>query len=189
HAGDVLPTALLVLALLAATIFALVRRPALGFAGAFFFGVLAPTSLTPGTIQMIVEHRMYLSLAAVLGLLALAAEKILGRGARWILVAVGAANALLTIARNRDYRDEVRLLSTAAAARPHSAIAWANLGLAEFRAGHLERAIAADQRALRENPRSAEAHYNLGLALARADRLDEAIAQDEAALQLQPGFA
>lgn len=67
-----LPCALVVLALGAATLWALVRKPSFGFLGFWFFGLLAPTSLTPGTTQMIVEHRMYLPLAAVTVLFAVA---------------------------------------------------------------------------------------------------------------------
>ena len=66
RAGEVVPYALVVLALLGATLWALRRRPALGFLGCWFFVILAPTSsIVPGTTQMIVEHRMYLPLAAV----------------------------------------------------------------------------------------------------------------------------
>jgi len=57
--------ALVVVGLAAAVLIALWRRPALGFLGAWFFVILAPTSIMPGRVQMIVEHRMYLSLAAV----------------------------------------------------------------------------------------------------------------------------
>jgi len=61
----VAPHALLVAGLAAAALVALWRRPALGFLGAWFFAILAPTSIVPGRVQMIVEHRMYLPLAAV----------------------------------------------------------------------------------------------------------------------------
>ncbi len=66
--AQAVPYALAVAALAAATLWALARRPALGFLGFWFFGILAPTSLVPGTTQMIVEHRMYLPLAAVIAL-------------------------------------------------------------------------------------------------------------------------
>ncbi|MEO7599487.1 MAG: hypothetical protein ABIV50_11185, partial [Opitutus sp.] len=49
----------LVAALIAGTMWSLIKRPAVGFLGALFFLVLAPTSLLPGTTQLIVEHRMY----------------------------------------------------------------------------------------------------------------------------------
>jgi hypothetical protein len=77
-AGDVLPFAAVVLPLLGLTGLALRRRPAAGFAGAWFFLLLAPTSLAPGTIQMIVEHRMYLPLAAIITPAVLALHRIAG---------------------------------------------------------------------------------------------------------------
>jgi len=75
-----LPAAAIVLALAIATVWALVRRPALGFLGFWFFGILAPTSLTPGTTQMIVEHRMYLPLAALIVVFVLGTEALTRRG-------------------------------------------------------------------------------------------------------------
>jgi tetratricopeptide (TPR) repeat protein len=65
---DSAPYALVVLPLVALTIWAICKKPRSGFLGAWFFGILAPTSVVPGTIQMIVEHRMYLPLAAVIAL-------------------------------------------------------------------------------------------------------------------------
>ena len=65
HASEVLPWAVFVVPAVVGTLWALWRRPVLGFLGGWFFAMLAPTSLVPGTSQMIVEHRMYLSLAAV----------------------------------------------------------------------------------------------------------------------------
>ena len=77
-AGDIA----LVVALVLATAVALWRRPVLGFLGAWFFCILAPTSLIPGTSQMIVEHRMYLPLAAVLALAVGVASACLGGSSR-----------------------------------------------------------------------------------------------------------
>lgn len=79
HINEVLPWALLVVPLLAGTIWAFWRRPAIGFLGAWFFALLAPTSLVPGTSQMVVEHRMYLSLAAVLTLILGASDWAIGQ--------------------------------------------------------------------------------------------------------------
>ncbi len=64
--ADAAPYALIVVPLAAATLIALWRWPVWGFLGGWFFAILAPTSLVPGTIQMIVEHRMYLPLAALI---------------------------------------------------------------------------------------------------------------------------
>src|SRR5262249_2276540 len=56
---DVLPYGLFVLTLLAATLVALARRPALGFLGAWFFITLAPTSsLVPIATEVGAERRM-----------------------------------------------------------------------------------------------------------------------------------
>ena len=63
---EVVLDALVVLGLAVAVLVALWRRPKLGFLGAWFFAILAPTSIMPGRTQMIVEHRMYLPLAAVI---------------------------------------------------------------------------------------------------------------------------
>jgi hypothetical protein len=53
-------------ALIAGTLLALWRRPMLGFAGAWFLGILAPSSSVVLIIQQpIAENRMYLSLAAI----------------------------------------------------------------------------------------------------------------------------
>ena len=49
-----------IVALLGLTLIVWFRSPPWGFLGAWFFIILAPTSLAPGTTQMIVEHRMYL---------------------------------------------------------------------------------------------------------------------------------
>ena len=66
---DVVPYAAAVAALLAATIVALVRRPAIGFAGAWFFLTLAPTSsLIPISTEVGAERRMYLPLMAIVAL-------------------------------------------------------------------------------------------------------------------------
>ena len=64
--GDALLPAILVIGLLGLTAWALVKRPAWGFLGAWFFLILAPTSsFLPLQESAAFEHRMYLPLAAV----------------------------------------------------------------------------------------------------------------------------
>jgi hypothetical protein len=99
----VLPSAALVLALLLGTVVALVRSPVLGFAGAWFFVMLAPTSLVPGTTQMIVEHRMYLSLAAVVVTAAVAAWLRIGSRSLW------AAGGVAVLVRRPNLLSQPRL--------------------------------------------------------------------------------
>ncbi|MEI6589268.1 MAG: tetratricopeptide repeat protein [Verrucomicrobiota bacterium] len=59
---------ILIIPLIVASFWAFFKKPKLGFLGAWFFIILSPTSLVPGTSQMIVEHRMYMPLVAVITL-------------------------------------------------------------------------------------------------------------------------
>jgi tetratricopeptide (TPR) repeat protein len=64
-AREILPPAILVAALLGATLWALWRRPAAAFLGLMFFLILAPTCSIVPMEDLAFEHRMYLPLAAV----------------------------------------------------------------------------------------------------------------------------
>jgi len=186
RAAEVLPSALVVVVLVAGTALALWRRPAAGFLGAWFLAILAPTSLVPGTTQMIVEHRMYLPLAAVVIGLVLATRAWLGRqaGPAWLALAAGCV--LLTVQRNRDYHSAVALWSGTEAKRPDSAIVQNNLGAALLDAGRLPEAIAHLEKALRLDPDNSDTHNNLGIALAKSGDLASAIAHYQRALHLTP---
>ena len=137
----VLPAALAVAGMLGATAWALRRAPRVGFLGAAFFLVLAPTTtILPLASQTTAEKRMYLPLAAVVTLVVLgggAAWRRLasGRGAGWPrrapFLAVALATAVLgglTIRRNHDYRSGVAIWSDTVAKRPDNARAHYNLG-------------------------------------------------------------
>jgi len=188
--GQIAPHAVVLVALLALTAFGLWRRPPLGFLGAWFFVILAPTSsVVGGTRQMLAEHRMYLSLSAVIVLVLLGAYAWLGRRAGWCFVALAVTLGATTIRRNHDYRTELALYEDTAAKRPGNAYAHYNLGKALAEAGRLDEAIAHDQSAIRLRPDLAAAHFNLANALTAAGRLPEAAASYEEALRLQPGYA
>ncbi len=124
--AEVLPPAIAIVSLLAATVWALVKRPAWGFLGAWFFAILAPTSSVVALGQAAFEHRMYLPLAAVVMAVAaggyLAGRRLAGRwnvSARVLPVAAGLAAALagialglLTIDRNLLYGSPVAICAT-----------------------------------------------------------------------------
>jgi tetratricopeptide (TPR) repeat protein len=191
--GEILGEAMLVLGLLVVTIRGLWRRTALGFAGAWFFGILAPTSLAPGTTQMIVEHRMYLSLAAVLAVAVVGALRVTGarrNGRVWVACAIAAVVALgLTVRRNADYRTDVALWSDTVAKRPANPLAHFMLAGAHERAGEAERALASYAEALRLKPDFSVGQEYYGELLLKVGRRAEAIKRFEAALELQPEFA
>jgi len=184
-----IPPAAVVLLLGAGTIFALQRRPAAGFLGAWFFAILAPTSFVPGTTQIIVEHRMYLPLAAVAALSSCTAWALLGRRSLPLLAAAAAVLGWLTLERNRVYRTELSLWSDTVAKSPASILGHNNLGHALFQAGRNEEAQREFEAVLALNPGYPEGHYNFGSALLEQGRPAEAIAPFQEALRLLPSYA
>lgn len=189
HLSETLPYSLLVAPLLVGTVVALWRRPAVGFLGVWFFALLAPTSLVPSSVQMIVEHRMYLSLAAVMVALALGAYRLLGRRGAVVCLLLAAAGGVLTARRNNDYQTELGLWADTVAKRPQSLFARQNYGVALLAAGRNEEAIRQHEAAVRLKPDDATLHYNLGLALFQLGRVEAAIAEYKAALRLKPDDA
>lgn len=189
HAVNALPAVGLVSALAVAALIATWRKPALGFAGLFFFAVLSVTSIVPGTTQMIVEHRMYLPLAAVLAILVLGLHAVWPGRRRWAIAPAVVAFILTTQARNDDYRSELRLWRDTVTKRPANALAREMHAQALERAGDTAAAITEREVALHIFPGFAVAHCNLGDTLSRLGRINEAIPHYEAALRDKPNYA
>jgi tetratricopeptide (TPR) repeat protein len=192
NAAEIAPQALILTLLLAATLFALWRRPAIGFAGAWIFIILAPTSsVVPVIYQPTAEYRAYLPLAGVVVLISLVLYCILGKRSLILFAIMAAVLGGLTIRRNDDYRSEEAILRDTIAKCPNNDRAHNNLG--NILAGapeHLADAIAEYEAALRANPRMVEAHNNLGNALVNLPgRMPDAIAQYETSLQIDPNSA
>ena len=197
--GDILPGAMVVAGLLAATGYAFWRWPAWGLLGAWFFLILAPTSSVMPLADLAFEHRMYLPLAAVAAAVVLgvyAACEALALSARrratvlgCLLGSVGLALAILTWQRNNDYRDVLLLWQDVVAQRPNNPRAHNNLGIALADRGQVDEAIAHYRKALEIKPDYAEAHNNLGIALAGRGQVDEAIAHYRKALEIKPDYA
>jgi Flp pilus assembly protein TadD len=179
---------LIIGALLAGTGWALRFRPWLGFLGAAFFIVLAPTSSIVPIKDLAFEHRMYLPLAAVvIAAVALACRLVPARGARVALaVAVILALGIRTIDRNHDYRSPYAMWSTVVAVRPENPRAHTELANALDDRGQTDQAIQHYRAAIRLQPTAYLAHNNLGTALASRQRHDEAIVHYEKALELNP---
>lgn len=176
-----------VLAMLAATIWALRRKPALGFLGAWFFLILSPSSsVVPLVTQTMAEHRMYLPLAAVVVFASLAVYHFCGSRAPWLMMTVALGLGGVTIMRNRDYRDPVTLWADTVAKRPQNARAHNNLALALQQQGQPARAHTHFARAVALDAGYVTARYNWGVALLEQRRHLEAIAQLEAAVTRAP---
>jgi tetratricopeptide (TPR) repeat protein len=190
HWMQVLPYAVPVAALAGATLWAWWRRPVAGFLGAAFFLILAPTSLLPGVTQVIVEHRVYLPLAAVIALVAgagLAGLK-MRRGLQ-VFCSIALVFCGLTLRRNADYQDEFRLWQDTVAKRPQSAKAQNNLGRMHFNRGEMAEAQRHYEEARRLDPGSAQTCFNLGLMLDAQGRTEDAISQYREAVRILPYFA
>lgn len=186
-ASEWVPYALLDAALLAATVFALRRRPALGFLAASFFLILAPSSsIVGGTRQMLAEHRMYLSLAAVVILALLGLCAALGRRGLWVGGLLAAVLGVATYARNYDYRSESAIWRDTGAKRPANAWAQNNLGMVYLIENRDADAEAQFRRALELKPDLAEAHNNLGSQLLAHGKPAEATEHFRIAVRLTP---
>jgi len=185
----VAPQAVLLALLVAGTLVAVWRRPALGFLGTWFFALLTPSSsVVPVATQTMAEHRVYLPLAAVIALAVLAAQRWAGRRSWLLFVGLAVGLGWLTGHRNHEYRSEIAIWS-APAAEPGSSRARCSLGIALVNAGRLTEAEAEFGEALRLEPDNAEAHAGLGGVLAQRGDLAAAVAHDEAAVRLDPGLA
>jgi tetratricopeptide (TPR) repeat protein len=184
--GEALPWALPVIALAAITLLGLWRRPRLGFLGAWIFAILAPTSLLPATLQIIVEHRMYLPLATILAGVVVGAYALIGRRAFPIVLALAVGAGWLTFSRNTTYRTELSLWADTAVKRPLNDHALLNYGLALAKSGRHAEAAEQFAAAVRIQPNSLQARNNFGNSLALAGRYDEAIVQYEFVLRARP---
>jgi tetratricopeptide (TPR) repeat protein len=181
--------ALVVVVLFAATAWAVVRKPALGFLGACFFAILAPSSsFVPIVTETMAEHRMYLPLIPMVVLAVVGIHHWIGRALLPVCLFLAAALFYGTWQRNETYRSEEQIWSTTASSVPDNERAQNNLGNMLVKdPSRLEEAVAHFNEALRLQPGYADAHYNLGLALNKIPgRRGDAVAEYKEALRLRP---
>jgi len=191
--GSVVVPGLAVLALLALTLVAWWLAPLLGLCGTWFFVTLAPTSsIVPIATEVGAERRMYLPLIALLLLLVLVVSRLIRHiGAlsrtRWTGGLLAGASCLvfagLTVSRNAEYREPLRLWRTVIERWPGSARGHYNYGIELVAAGRRAEGIDEYRRAL---PGSADAHYALGFELQSDGRYDEALDQYRAFIAQKP---
>lgn len=134
------PPGLVVVVLLAATAWAVARGAPAGFLGVWFFAFLAVSSSVVPIADLAFEHRMYLPLMAVVaavvfladaGLAVLAVRAGCPPAALKVAAAVAAGLALatLTLVRNADYGDLIRMYRQTLAAVPGHHRVRNNLGV------------------------------------------------------------
>lgn len=178
---------------LAAGTFILLRRKApMGFLGAWFLLILAPSSsVIPVSTEIMAEHRMYLPLAAVVTAVVVALRGALGRRLLFMaaICLLALASGILTARRVRVYESASTFWTDAVLKNPGNAGAWNNLGNILAENGDRDGAIADYRRALALAPAYADAHHNLGKVLMATGRAREAIENLEDALRFQPANA
>jgi tetratricopeptide (TPR) repeat protein len=169
----ILPPAIIVGVLVGLMIWGLLKHSPLGFLGAWFFLILAPTSSFVPIKDAAFDHRMYLPLAAV------SAFTIIGGWWIW--------NELAARIAKPDVSDNKRLWNL-----PLSALALAIVGLswATIRRNDVFSSGATVWRDVLEKDSSRpRPHNNLAANLIEEQKYDEAIEHCQIALGLTPGYA
>lgn len=182
--------ALALVVLVGGTLVALWRKPWLGFLGLVFFLIIAPSSsILPLTTQTISEHRMYLSLAAVVILFVVPALARYGSRGLALTLPLAALLGVATFARNHDYRTPLNLWRVTVRDCPDNARARTNYGNYLAQDGQLTEAVAQFQAALRLKTNDADPAFNLGNALTSLNDFAGAAAAYNRALTLNPNHA
>lgn len=202
--GPAIVPGLFVVALLAATGWALWRWPRAGFAATCFFLVLGPTSsVVPIVTEVAAERRMYLPSFAVIVTLVVGvawavgqlqrrriafpkAVRLAGAGmALFVFLALSAA----CILRAEDYRDPVAIWRDASYKDPNSPLIHNNLGSCLIEAGAVTDGMISLHRAIELKPAYPDALTNLGAAYSRFEQFDKSIEYTLKSLEIKPDQA
>ncbi len=198
----ILPS-LLIGALTLTTLWATWRRKPAGFLGAWFLIILGPTSSFVPIQDIAFEHRMYLSLAAVVVLAVFIGDWFINGVAirsAWppkrrretsamVTLVIVVALAATTRQRNKVYHSAETMWQDVLAHNPLNARAHMGLGYLRMADQRPAEAIPYFEKSLEIAPYSAETHFNLGVALNKLRRTEEAKAHYEQAIELQPRLA
>jgi protein O-mannosyl-transferase len=206
-AGEIIPYAIIIGSLAAATVWALVRRKPLGFLGAWFFLILGLTSSVLPISDLAFEHRMYLPLAAVVALVVIGgyvfgarwlsrlaspkeAQMQLGRTLALVLAtAVLVGLTFLTLGRNVDYQSPIAMWRDVVNKRPENPRGYSNLAKLLAERGQMDEALANFAKVCELRPTNSYAHNNLGAALTQVGNLKDGESQLLEALRFDSAFA
>jgi Flp pilus assembly protein TadD len=183
-----LPATVAIGALLAGTFWALCRRSWLGFAGAWFFLILAPSSsVVPIATELAAERRMYLPLVAVVTVVVVALSRCLqlcgGLQTPHCVRPKVSQPADEETARSGDPRRTTWWQMWLVIALPVALTVGTIQRNEDYRS---EVRVLTDTIAKR--PGNARAHVNLATALVKAGRVEEGMAHCREALRIKPGY-
>lgn len=185
--GSTLPYALILAALVIGTVVALWRRPMMGFLGAWFFAILAPSSsVVPVASQTIAEHRMYLPLVAMVAAVVLGIYTLIGLRSLGMFLALAVGLGWTSVRRNEDYRSAWALWSDTLRKLPGNPRVYLNLGYTLFQEGHPREAIQEYDKALEVDPNYFEVYNNLGITWFALGDTQQGLKYFQKAVQLKP---
>ena len=104
------------------------------------------------------------------------------------IIALLSFYAMITIARNLDWKDSLTLWSKTVITSPDSSIAHGSLGRAYQDLGRLEEAIREYKKAIEIFPDNYKAYYNLGVLYDGQGALKEAVANYKRTIAINPAF-
>jgi len=199
--ADCWPCALAIGLMLIAVIVLTIRRHWLGFLGAWFFVILAPSSSILPIQDPAFEHRMYLPLAAVVVLAIVTLSLLLDRaGARLacpllgrrvgigLVLAVTLLFSILTMMRNAQYCNFTSMAKDIVAKRPANYRARDTLAQVDYLQDHIEEARRNLRAAMLAKPGYFTLYNTAGNCLVRLGRLDEAVEMYQRAVDLNPNY-
>lgn len=194
------PGILSIATLLGFTLWSLSRKPTLGFLPLFFFTILAPTSSVMPILDLAVEHRMYLPLAAVIIAITIAihtvGSKVNLNNPTWShwsklillssLATTCAALGIRTYLRNEDYRNPLDLWRSVTETMPNNPRGHNNYAFCLAEAGYLQESLKHYEKSVTLAPRMSLFHSNYGVTLARAGEISKSIDELRVAVTLEP---
>lgn len=200
---EALPSIVLILFMVAVTIYGFLRNRTWSFLGIWFFGILSVTSSFVPMSELAFEYRMYLPVLSLILTIVTGAYLVISQlknrlkmyswYAYTAVIVIGIVVVGLmswrTILRNRDYRSEIAIWSTVVKQRPNNFRAHVYMGTELRKNGDLDTAIDHYRRAIDIKPDEAGTYSNLGITLAAKGKLDEAIQCYQQALELSPDNA
>ncbi|MBI4950215.1 MAG: hypothetical protein HY955_08750 [Deltaproteobacteria bacterium] len=141
------------------------KRPWAGFGIVWLFLFILPTNSVIPRMDVANERHLYIGgfgvFLAVSGELSRLGNKLGRRSASAVAVALLLILGALTVARNRDYRDEAALWEATVRLSPAKPRAWNNLGFAYSAEGRMKEARMAYMEALRLDPGYGKAQRNI----------------------------
>ena len=194
-APDVLLGMITFIALIGMAVYFWKKRPPVSFGILWFFIALSITSNIIVPINgLLYEHWLYLPMVGIFLALAEAARRLLrkfgGRNlAVGLLAVILVVFGVLSIKRNRDWRDAITFYNQTLRYAPESYRVTNNLAKAYAEAGERDSAEKFYLRAINIDPKAAVAYHNLANTYRDSGRTEEAIDMYKKAIAADPDFA